>query len=141
MNNIDFFKLQAKNFLKDYNNRIFDQSCETGIWTHPNPKFFNNIDEIIIEYDIDEDKPFSLMSAQHIIAQMAGFRNWRDLLSASDDRLELGKLILIELKKDYFSEATEVYDWFSSGIRDIHGNLIECDDSTLLDIFKARYCQ
>ena len=40
------------------------------------------------------EENFTLMKAQHLVANLAGFDKWAELLHASDDALELGKLLL-----------------------------------------------
>lgn len=93
MDYISYFKKQAKHFYKDFQTQQREPSEGYDGITSYSPKFFEDIDDIIINYDIDEDD-FSLMKAQHIIACIAGFKNWADLLHADDESLELGKLLL-----------------------------------------------
>jgi hypothetical protein len=45
------------------------------------------------DWEWDEDN-FTLMNAQHIIANMVGFRKWTELIKASESELELAKLLL-----------------------------------------------
>ena len=92
MTNIEFFKQQAKNLLKDYNTRVFNENEEVYEYS---PRFFNDIDDIIFNFEIDEEKPFTLMNAQHVIARLAGFYKWTELIKASEPALELGKLLFI----------------------------------------------
>lgn len=79
MNNIDFFKQQSKKLYKDFKNK-------TSIHFPQDAEF------LVQEYDFDE-KEFSLMNAQHIVAQLVGFRKWADLVKASDKELEVAKLL------------------------------------------------
>lgn len=104
---IDFFKLQSKNFLRDYKNRTVD---EDGLFDYSNARFFNDIDDIISDFSIDDSKPFSLMNAQHVIANIAGFNKWSDLINSDNDGLELGKL-LFEHRNDYIDGYTLWADW------------------------------
>ena len=89
MDKIAYFKLQAKNLFRDFKTQTFD---EEGL-TRYSPRFFKDIDDILLSYDVDEED-FKLMNAQHLIANLAGFKCWNELLHASDDALELGKLLL-----------------------------------------------
>lgn len=60
------------------------------------PKYYD-ITSIFLEYDIFDDDPnfkFSLMSAQHLIAKLVGFKKWDDLIKASDTQLEIAKIKL-----------------------------------------------
>lgn len=83
MKNIDYFKLQAKNLLKDYQTRYLS---EDGDIYEYEPKFFDIVG-IFLEYGImDDDKnfEFKLGNAQHLIAQMAGFNGWKDLITSTE---------------------------------------------------------
>ena len=91
MANVEFFKQQAKNLLKDYNTRVYNE--DEGYYVY-SPRFFNDIDEIVMNFDIDEDGSFTLMNAQHVVARLAGFYKWNDLIKATDPILEIGKLLL-----------------------------------------------
>lgn len=120
MDHISFFKLQAKNLFKDFKTKttVFDGVIKDYLNEY-SPKFFD-IDEIVCAWDIDEDN-FSLMKAQHIIAQMVGFEKWADLLNASEAELELAKLL--------FDNQDRVYleDW------DIYISIAERDNNTIFD--------
>ena len=124
MDTIGFFKLQSKNLLRDFKTgyRGDDGSiCYS-------PRFFPDIDGIIISYDIDEND-FSLMKAQHIIALMAGFKKWSDILSASDAKLQLGKLLF----EESFNNPNIVEEW------EMYTNSLHIEnlsDDSYLEIFK-----
>lgn len=92
MKPIDYFKLQAKNLHKDYKTKTpeFDDVFGHTHYKY-NPKFFD-IDGIFIAYDQDEED-FSLMKAQHLISNMAGFNKWSELVNATEIELELAKLL------------------------------------------------
>jgi hypothetical protein len=86
MKNIEYFKLQAKNLHKDFATQTFDQ--DEGVYDY-DPKYFD-ISQIVFDFDIDEKAKFTLMNAQHIIANMVGFEKWADLAKLPD--YELAKL-------------------------------------------------
>ena len=91
MTPLSYFKLQAKNLLKDYKTQTsVDEGDGISIYTY-SPKFFD-IDQIFIDYDWDEEN-FTLMKAQHLFAILLGFEKWGELLKASDAELELAKLV------------------------------------------------
>lgn len=90
MTQIEFFKLQAKNLFKDYQTKKKSPEAPIGDYVY-DPKYFD-IESIILDFDIDEED-FGLMKAQHIIAQIVGFRKWADMLKASEPELELAKLL------------------------------------------------
>lgn len=124
MSHIEFFKLQAKNLLKDYQTKTLSSE---GLYEY-SPKYFN-IDELVCAYDIDEDN-FSLMKAQHIIAIMVGFKKWTDLSKASDAELELAKLLLDNRDEIPFEE------WEMYIITAERDNKTTFDPETRLGIFK-----
>ena len=101
MKNIDYFKLQAKNLLKDYQTRYLS---EDGDIYEYEPKFFDIVG-IFLEYGImDDDKnfEFKLGNAQHLIAQMAGFASWKDLTTAPEtDQLKARKSLERSIHNEY----------------------------------------
>ena len=142
MTKIDFFKQQSKNFLKDYNTRVYDGN--EGFYEY-SPRFFNDIEDILDKFHIGEENSFGLMKAQHIIARLSGFYKWDELIKASELRLELGKLLLIhreeyEEKQGYFTNMVEsmiVADWKEYE----EEYLKDCDDETKLEVFKKVFLE
>lgn len=131
MDKIAYFRLQAKNLMRDFRTQTLD---EDGL-TRYSPKFFNDIDDILLSYNVDEEN-FTLMEAQHLIANLAGFDKWAELLRASDDALELGKLLLDKRGECLLASFTSslVDDWkmylHDSGLENL-------SDKDKLVIFKA----
>jgi len=107
MTHTEFFKLQAKNLFRDYQTKkkVFDQEIG-GYFYEYIPKYFDIV-SILSYFDIDEDD-FSLMKAQHFIEQLVGFRKWTDLLNASKEEQELGKL-LFDNQDKVSAEDWEMY--------------------------------
>lgn len=92
MEHVEYFKLQSKNLLRDYKTRIFNKAEEFSDYQ---PKYFD-IGRILFDFnlpDYKKDFKFTLMNAQHIIAQLAGFTKWNDLQNAKSDELELAHLL------------------------------------------------
>ncbi len=92
MEHIPYFKLQAKNLLKDFKTRFFDEKEEMYDYS---PTFFD-VSLIFLDYDIPDynsEFTFTLMNAQHMIAKLAGFKKWDDLLNAESAKLELAHLL------------------------------------------------
>ena len=140
MTNIDFFKLQAKNFLKDFETKHFNEDEDVYEYS---PRFFSDIDDIIFNFEIDEEKPFTLMNAQHVIARLAGFYKWTELIKATEPALELGKL-LFENRLPYLEKVPIIVNDESMIVEDwkfflTENNLQNCDDETKLDIFKNHF--
>ncbi len=92
MKTIDYFKLQAKNLLRDFKTKtpVLDRTTTAFLYEYT-PKYFD-IEMIISDFDVDEDN-FTLMNAQHVIAKIASFNKWAELLNASTAELELAKLL------------------------------------------------
>lgn len=139
MANVEFFKQQAKNLLKDYNNRAYDWDEEYYVYY---PRFFNDIVSIIRQFDVDEEESFTLMNAQHIIAKLAGFYKWNELIKASEPILEIGKLLLLN-RTDYpkklglYTNMVNILveDWshFESSC------LVGCSDEEKLEAFTKAF--
>lgn len=137
MTTIEFFKQQAKNLLKDYNTKVYNE--DEGFYEY-SPRFFHDIDDIVMNFDIDEEGSFTLMNAQHVIAKLSGFYKWTELIKASSASLELGKLLLenriaYQEKLVLFTNIAEsiiVADW-----KDFEqAYLSDVDDETKLEVFK-----
>lgn len=92
MNTFDYFKLQAKNLLRDFKTKspVLDKTTIDFLYEYTATYF--DIEMVISDFDIDEDN-FTLMNAQHVIAKIANFDRWADLLNASTAELELAKLL------------------------------------------------
>ena len=124
-----YFKLQAKNLHKDFNTQklYFDSSLGRNLYEYA-PKYFD-VDALITDFDIDESH-FTLMNAQHIIAKLAGFEKWTEMLKASPPGLELAKLLFDNMHK-IRNEEWEYY------ILDVEKqNNVMLDEEDKLDIFK-----
>ena len=125
MANIEYFKQQAKKLLKDYQSRVFNEV--EGLYEYT-PRYFLDIDWIIVCFDINEDGPFTLMNAQHIIALMSGFSKWNELIRASEPLLEIGKLLLANRNGN--THIVEDWKFYDSQ------NLQDFSDESKLEIFK-----
>lgn len=92
MKPIDYFKLQAKNLHKDFKTKspVLDKTTTAFLYEYT-PKYFD-IEMIIADFGIDEDN-FSLMNGQHVIAKIANFDKWANLLKVSSAELELAMLL------------------------------------------------
>ena len=123
MAKIEFFKQQSKKFFKDYNSRVFNK--KEGFYEYY-PRYFPDIDSIILSFDITEEEQFTLMNAQHIIALLSGFNKWNELIKASEPLLEIGKLLLINRENLYFE------DWQDYDSR----YLQNFSDESKLEVFK-----
>lgn len=91
MDNISYFKLQAKNLYRDFKLAFVDEDEAYDF----SPRFFD-INAIVSDFEIDTDD-FSLMKAQHILARLVGFMSWDELIKSSDKVLEQKKDILEHL--------------------------------------------
>lgn len=134
MESIDYLKLQAKNLHRDFRTQkpYTDSSLGENLFEY-SPKHFD-IDAIITDFNLNEQS-FTLMNAQHVIANLAGFRKWNDLIKVSEAAQELGKLIFDNRHK-IRNEEWEIY------IRriEVENNVI-LDDDDKLDIFKTIFAE
>lgn len=129
MTHTEFFKLQAKNLFRDYQTKtkVFDKEINDYLYEY-SPQYFD-IDGVIIYFDIDEDD-FSLMKAQHIIANMVGFNKWAELVKAPEPELELAKLLFDN------QDRVSLEDWKMYIIGTERDNNTTFDPDTRLEIFK-----
>jgi hypothetical protein len=86
MHPIDYFKLQSKKLFKDFKTQKPASDAEEDLSFYEYSPSYFDIVGIVLHFDFDEDN-FTLMNAQHIIAQLAGFYKWTDMLRASDFEL------------------------------------------------------
>ena len=128
MTNIEFFKQQSKNFMKDYKTRAFNEA--EGFYEY-NPRYFQDIDDLLYDFGFKDDETFTLMNAQHIIAQLSGFYKWNDLIQASEAALEIGKLLLTNRKHDQWFNIVDDWQIYESQ------NLQDLDDEAKLEVFKV----
>jgi len=92
MKPIAYFKLQAKNLFRDYKTQTsYVDDMDGHTYYQYDPKFFD-IDSLFLDYDQNEEN-FSLMKAQHLISNMAGFNKWSELVIATEAELELAKIL------------------------------------------------
>lgn len=114
MSHLEFFKKQAKNLFKDWKTHAEIVEEDGFTFYEYKPKFFD-IDDLFLYYELDDkdEKDFSLMKAQHMIAQMAGFKKWNDLIKSSTVRLELAKIVLDNCKD---SESIKDWQWASADL-------------------------
>ena len=111
MNTIDFFKLQSKNLHRDFKRRKLVFNNEFGELSYEyEPKHFD-IELVIYDFNLDEEN-FTLMNAQHVIAQMAGFEKWTVLIKAPEHDLKIAKILYEQqdvidllLWENYIAEA------------------------------------
>ena len=127
MTNIEFFKQQSKNFMKDYKTRAFNEA--EGFYEYT-PRYFQDIEELLYNSGFNDDEPFTLMNAQHIIAKLSGFYKWNDLIKASEATLEIGKLLLLNRNKPQFFNIVDDWQMYESEY------LQDFDDESKLEVFK-----
>lgn len=130
MTPIAYFKLQAKNLFKDYKTKTpYTEDGET--YYEYTPIYFD-VDRIVLEHELDEEN-FSLMNAQHVIAYMAGFRKWTDLIKASAAELELAKLVFDNQDKI----GIEEWQMYIGNVE--NDNRMTFDAKSRLEIFKQAF--
>ena len=107
MSHIDFFKKQAKNFLKDWQTQSRTVESDGFISYSYDWKFYDVGDFFFYyEFDDKDEQEIILARAQHLIAKMVGFKKWNDLIHASEVEQELSELLLRK-----FKTAQDVQDW------------------------------
>lgn len=88
MTNLEFFKNEAKKFLKDWRTQTQTVESDGIILYHYNPTFYD-LKGLFLYYELDDrdEKDKKLARAQHFIAQMVGFKKWDDLIHATEIEL------------------------------------------------------
>ena len=111
MNTIDFFKLQSKNLHRDFKTKKPVTDNKDSVRPYEYEQKYFDVETIIYDFSLDEEK-LTLMKAQHVIAQMAGFKKWTVLIRASESDLKIAKILfdnqdVIDLLmwEDYIAEA------------------------------------
>jgi len=107
MSNLEFFKKQAKNFLKDWQTQTKTVEEDGFISYHYDWKFYD-VGDLFFYYEFDDkdEQEIMLARAQHLIAKMVGFKKWDDLIHSSETELELAELLL-----RHFKNAHDVQEW------------------------------
>lgn len=107
MSNLEFFKKQAKNLFKDWNSRKRIERKD-GTYYYRYGKSFFDVKDLFKFFGLSmkDEESFCLQKAQHMIAQMVGFKNWNELNKTSDDFLELSELLL-----RHFKNSSDIIGW------------------------------
>lgn len=131
---IEYFKLQAKNLYRDYKTQqsYIDETDGQSYYQY-SPKYFD-IELLFLELDWNEEN-FSLMKAQHLIANMVGFNKWADLLKANPEEQELAHLLLDNQEKIHLEDWKMYIDEIE------HHNNVVLDSSSKLEIFKKVFLE
>lgn len=107
MSNLDFFKKQAKNLLKDWQTQSKTVESDGFISYHYDWKFYDVGDLFFYyEYSDKDEQEIILARAQHLIAKMVGFKKWDDLIHATPVELELAELLLRR-----FKDSSDIQGW------------------------------
>ena len=99
MSHEEFFKNEAKKFLKDWRTQIKTVESNGYISYHYDWKFYD-VGSLFFYYELDDkdEQEIILARAQHYIAKMVGFSKWDDLIHASEPRQQLSELLLKRFK-------------------------------------------
>ncbi len=89
MTYLDYFRLQSKNLYRAWKTH---KENDEGIYEYDSHLF--DVDDFLLYFEENgHEKEFCLQRAQHLVAKLAGFRKWNDLIKADAKHLELGKII------------------------------------------------
>ncbi len=101
MSNLEFFKREAKNFLKDWRTQQITQTPDGSFSYYYDWKFydvdyhFNNL-----KLNDKDRQEIQLARSQHWLSQMLDQKNWNVLISLSDSELDKVKNLLREIKSN-----------------------------------------
>ncbi len=93
MTSVNYFKQQAKLLLNDY--RLFKENkFDQFILDADEPHKHFDVNNVLIKVNKQDKDDITLMKAQHYITIISGFKNWKELLSASSTKLVIGEIKL-----------------------------------------------
>lgn len=114
MSNLEFFKKEAKNLLKDWKTQTKTVESDGSVAYSYSPKFYD-VKDLFLSYEFSDkdEQDIKLSRAQHLIAKIAGFKKWNELIQASPERLELAELLVRQAKKDFNDDynGRVPFDW------------------------------
>lgn len=110
MSNLEFFKNEAKKFLKDWKTQTTITNDDGSISYNYDWKFYN-LDYYFHFFKLDDKdrQEIILARAQHYISKIIGCKNWNELLKLPDADLEKAEQFL-RTRKENFVERTENKD-------------------------------
>ena len=116
MNNIEYFKRQAKLLLKDW--KLREQK-----------HYAFDIRQLFRFYDVKPDEEPTLMKAQHLLAKALGRDKWDDLLKEPEEALAYTRWAYEENNKEFIEERKREKEAFDDSDIDrsteYHGE-VEC---------------
>lgn len=114
MSNLEFFKKEAKNLLKDWKTQSKTVESDGAVSYSYSPKFYD-VKDLFLYYEFGDkdEQDIKLSRAQHLIAKIAGFKKWNELIQASQERLELAELLVRQAKNDFNDDynGRVPFDW------------------------------
>ena len=132
MPHLEFFKKEAKNLFKDWQTQSITTGSDGKISYHYDSKFYD-VDSLFqfFEWDDKDRQEQILARAQHLLAKIAGYKNWNELINSSETEQELAELMLRHCKN---SEA--LIDWVQTLE---YTNIGEYGVETVLDYAKQYF--
>ena len=97
MNNIEYFKQQAKKLLKDWKNR-------------EQKHFAVDVKLLFRWYDVDPREEPTLMKAQHLLAKALGRNKWDDLLKEPEEKLTYTRKVYEMNNRELIEENQSVIE-------------------------------
>lgn len=114
MSNLEFFKKEAKNLLKDWKTQSKSVGSDSSVSFSYSLKFYD-VKNLFLSYEFSDkdEQDIKLSRAQHMIAKIAGFKKWNELIQASPKRLELAELLVRQVKNDFNDDynGRVPFDW------------------------------
>lgn len=99
MNDLEFFKKQAKNLFKDWESRKKITKKNGTSYYRYYPRFYDIKSFFkLFGYSQEDEDNFCLQKAQHLIAQIVGYKKWNELLETPKVFLDLSELLLRNVK-------------------------------------------
>lgn len=110
MSHEDFFRNEAKKFLKDWRTQTQTTRSDGKISYHYDWKFYD-VDDLFTFFELDDKdrQEMQLARAQHYIAKIAGYKNWNELIQVPEPEFELAELLV-----GRFKNSQAIIDWIET---------------------------
>lgn len=110
MSHEDFFRNEAKKFLKDWRTQTQTTESNGTISYHYDWKFYD-VGDLFNFFKLDDKdrQEKQLARAQHYIAKIAGYKNWNELIQVSEPEFEFAELLVRR-----FKNSQAIIDWIET---------------------------
>ena len=114
MSNLELFQKEAKNLLKDWKTQTKTVESDGSVAYSYSPKFYD-VKNLFLYYEFSDknEQDIKLSRVQHLIAKIASFKKWNELIQSSSGHLEFAELLVRQAKNDFNDDynGRVPFDW------------------------------